>query len=219
MTTTLGLYLLIFAAALGALLARSRLAGHIMLGVAGLAGLFYGASQHGLLGTILPFLILIIAAVQASSGLIANRAAKFNAVEQKMLAGPLAGLGRAQARRLIDQGIWMDGRVGDVLIHEGAAAAQLYYIASGAADVHARGKLVGRALPGQLVGEATVLGEAAAIATVTLTEPSSFWCAQGRALNAYLAANPDARHVLEHGFNVSLREKLEAMNRAAAPAA
>jgi len=219
MTTTLGLYLLIFAAALGALLARSRLAGHIMLGVAGLAGLFYGAYQHGLLGTILPFLILIIAAVQASSGLIANRAAKFNAVEQKMLAGPLAGLGRAQARRLIDQGIWMDGRVGDVLIHEGAAAAQLYYIASGAADVHARGKLVGRALPGQLVGEATVLGEAAAIATVTLTEPSRFWCAQGRALNAYLAANPDARHVLEHGFNVSLREKLEAMNRAAAPAA
>ena len=219
MTAMLGLYILIFAAALGALLARSRLAGHIMLGVAGLAGLFYGAYQHGLLGTILPFLILIIAAVQASSGLIANRAAKFNAVEQKMLAGPLAGLGRAQARRLIDQGIWMDGRVGDVLIHEGAAAAQLYYIASGAADVHARGKLVGRALPGQLVGEATVLGEAAAIATVTLTEPSRFWCAQGRALNAYLAANPDARHVLEHGFNVSLREKLEAMNRAAAPAA
>jgi len=60
--------------------------------------------------------------------------------------------------------------------------------------------------------------ESAAIATVTLTQPSRFWCAQGRALNAYLAANPDARHALEHGFNVSLREKLEAMNRAAAPA-
>jgi hypothetical protein len=45
--------------------------------------------------------------------------------------------------------------------------------------------------------------------------PSRFCCAQGGALNAYLAANPDARHALEHGFNVSLREKLEAMNRAA----
>ena len=69
----------------------------------------------------------------------------------------------------------------------------------------------------QLVGEATVLGESAAIATVSLTEASRFWCAQGKSLNAYLAANPDARHALEHSFNVSLREKLDAMNRAAAP--
>jgi hypothetical protein len=215
MTWLLGLYIVIFGAALGALLARSRLAGHVMLGVAGAAGLAYGAYQHGLLGSILPFLILIVAAVQAFSGLVANRAAKFDADDNQMLSGPLAGLGRAQARRLIDQGIWMEGRAGDVLIHEGEPAAQLYYLASGGADVHVKGKLVGKANPGQLLGEATVLGEASAIATVTLTQPSRFWCAQGRALNDYLVANPDARHVLEHGFNVSLREKLEAMNRAA----
>ena len=215
MTLKLGLYVLIFAAALGALLARSRLFGHIMLGIVGIAGLAYGAMQHGLLGSILPFLILIVAGVQASSGLVANKAAKFSEDERAMLSGPLAGLGRAQARRLIDQGIWMDGRPGDVLIQESKAAAQLYFIASGAADVHVKGKLVGKASPGQLVGEATVLGESAAIATVTLTEPARFWCAQGRALNAYLAANPDAHHALEHGFNVSLRQKLEAMNKAA----
>src|SRR5262245_13653130 len=105
MTMMLGLYILIFAAALGALLARSRLVGHVMLGIAGVAGLFYGATQHGLLGSILPFLILIVAGVQAASGLLANQAAKFNADEQQMLSGPLAGLGRAQARRLIDQGM------------------------------------------------------------------------------------------------------------------
>jgi CRP-like cAMP-binding protein len=134
-----------------------------------------------------------------------------------MLDGPLAGLGRSQARRLIDQGMWIEGRPGEVLIREGEPAAQLYFIATGAADVHSRGNLVGRVVPGQLVGEATVLGESAAIATVRLTQPSRFWCAQGHALNAFLAANPDARHALEHGFTISLREKLEAMNRAAAP--
>ena len=89
--------------------------------------------------------------------------------------------------------------------------------ATGAGDVHSRGKLVGRVIPGQLIGEATVLGEAAAIATVSVTEPARIWCAQGRSLNAYLAANPDARHALEHSFTVSLREKLDAMNRAAGP--
>jgi hypothetical protein len=217
MTGMLGLYIAIFAAALGALIVRSRLANHVLLGIAGLLGLLYGFAAHGLLAMVLPFLILIVAGVQAASGLIANRSAKFDDDEKAMLGGPHAGLGRAQARRLFDQGMWMEGRSGEVLIREGEPAAQLYFLASGAGDVHSRGHLVGRIVSGQLVGEATVLGESAAIATVTLTQPSRFWCAQGRALNAYLAANPDARHALEHGFTVSLREKLEAMNRAAAP--
>ncbi len=172
---------------------------------------------HGFLAGVLPLLILLVAGVQVASVIGANQAAKFSPEEKAMLEGPLAGLGRAQARRLIDQGIWMDAREGDVLVKAGEPAAQLYYLAIGAGDVHSRGKLVGRVVPGQLIGEATVLGEAAAIATVTVTEPARIWCAQGRTLNAYLAANPDARHALEHSFTVSLREKLDAMNRAAAP--
>lgn len=219
MTVMLGLYVAIFAAALGALLARSRLVNHLMVGLAGGLGLVYGLWQHGLFAAILPFLILIVAGVQAASVLAANRDAKLNAEEQAMADGALVGLGKAQVRRLIDQGIWIEGRRGDVLIREGESAAQLFYLAAGTADVHSRGHLVGKIGPGELIGEATVLGEAAAIATVTLTQPSRFWCAQGRALNAYLAANPDARHALEHGFTVSLRQKLEAMNRAAAPTA
>jgi CRP-like cAMP-binding protein len=217
MTTALGLYIGIFAAVLIALIARKRLTNHVMLGIAGALGLLYGSTAHGMLGVILPFLILIVAGVQAASVYGANRTARFTAEEQAMLDGPLHGLGRARARRLMDQGIWIDGREGDVLIREGEPAAQLFYIASGGGDVHSRGNLVGRVGSGQLAGEATVLGESAAIATVTLTEPSRFWCAQGKSLNAYLAANPDARHALEHSFNVSLREKLDAMNRAAAP--
>jgi len=217
MTLTLGLYIAIFAAALAALLARSRLVNHLLLGLAGVFGLLYGLSAHGPLAIVLPFLILIVAGVQAASVLGADRAARFTPEEDAMRNGPLAGLGRAQARRLIDQGFWIDGRPGDILIREGERAAQLFFLASGSADVHSRGHLVGRIGAGELMGEATVLGESAAIATVTLTAPARFWCAQGQALNAYLAANPDARHALEHGFTVSLRQKLDAMNRAAAP--
>ena len=220
MTTALGLYIGIFAAVIVALIARKRLTSHLALGAAGALGLLYGITTHGMLGVILPFLILIVAGVQVASVVGANKAARFTSEEQEMFEGPLAGLARAQARRLIDQGVWIEGRQGEVLIREGEQAAQLYYLASGGAEVHSRGNLVGRIDRGQLIGEATVLGESAAIATVTLTEQSRFWCAQGKSLNAYLAANPDARHALEHSFNVSLREKLDAMNRAAAsPAA
>ena len=217
MSMALGLYLAIFGVLMAALLVRARLGNHILIGVVGAIGLVYGVWIHGFLAGVLPLLILLVAAVQVASVIGANQAAKFSPEEKVMLEGPLAGLGRAQARRLIDQGIWMDAREGDVLVKAGEPAAQLYYLASGAGDVHSRGRLVGRVVPGQLIGEATVLGEAAAIATVTVTEPARIWCAQGRTLNAYLAANPDARHALEHSFTVSLREKLDAMNRAAAP--
>lgn len=217
MSMALGLYLAIFGVLMLALLVKARLGNHILIGVVGAIGLVYGVWIHGFLAGVLPLLILLVAAVQVASVIGANQAAKFNAEEKVMLEGPLAGLGKAQARRLIDQGIWMDAREGDVLVKAGEPAAQLYYLATGSGDVHSRGNLVGRVVPGQLIGEATVLGEAAAIATVTITEPARIWCAQGRTLNAYLAANPDARHALEHSFTVSLREKLDAMNRAASP--
>ena len=219
MSMALGLYLAIFGLMLLALIVRARLANHILLGIIGGVGLVYGVWIHGFIAGVLPLLILIVAGVQVASVIGANQAAKFSTEENAMLEGPLAGLGRAQARRLIDQGIWIDAREGDVLIREGEPAAQLYFLATGAGDVHSRGNLVGRVVPGQLIGEATVLGEAAAIATVTVTQPARIWCAQGRTLNAYLAANPDARHALEHSFTVSLREKLDAMNRAAVPEA
>ena len=162
-----------------------------------------------------PFLILIVAGVQVASVFGANRAARFTAEEQEMFDGPLDGLARGQARRLIDQGVWIEGRPGDVLIHEGEAAAQLYYLASGAAEVHSRGKLWSGASSRPAGRRSDRAGRGRgdchrhphrAVALLVRARPE---------LNAYLAANPDARHALEHSFNVSLREKLDAMNRAA----
>ena len=217
MTVLVGLFIAMFAASLAALVARSRMANHLWLGVAGAIGLAYGLTQHGLFAAVLPTVILVVAIFQAANAFMANGAARFTEEEERMLAGPLAGLGRAPARRLLDQGLWLTGRPGEILTREGEQAGQLIYLDYGGADVRTRGRLVGRVGPGQLVGEAAVLGDTPATATVTLTAPSRFWCAQGKPLNAYLAANPDALHALEHGFTMSLRQKLEAMNAAAAP--
>ena len=214
MNLTLGIYIAIFAAVLLSMIVRSRLASQLLLGAAGALGIVYGWGAHGALAALFPFLILLVGGVQAASILSADRLVEFNEDERVMAEKALPGLERAQARRLMDQGFWMDGREGDMLIQEGEKAGQLYYLASGSADVRVNDRLVGQIGPGQLVGEATVLGETAAIASVALTQPSRFWCAQGEALNDYLAANPEARHALEHSFTVSLRQKLDAMNRA-----
>jgi len=216
MTATMVLFQATFLALLCAMLVRSVRANHALIGIAGATGLAVAASEFGAMAMLVPLLVFLVALVQVGSRLMADRRAKFSADEEAMLIGPLTGLTRARARHFLDQGFWMAGRAGDVLTREGEEVGQLYYIASGTAKVVSHGHTVGTLRSGQLVGEATILSADAATATVTLTEASRFWCAPAKTLNAYLAANDDVRHVLEHGFNQSLREKLQAMNRASA---
>ena len=214
MTATAVLFQATFLALLCAMLVRSVRANHALIGLAGIAGLAAAADQYGAMAMLAPFLVVTVAVVQVGSRLLADRRAKFSTDEDAMLAGPLTGLTRARARHFLDQGFWMTGRKGDVLTREGEQVGQLYYLASGEAKVVSGGRAVGTCRAGQLIGEGTILSPDAATATVTLTEASRFWCAPAKSLNAYLATNDDVRHVLEHGFNQSLREKLAAMNRA-----
>lgn len=209
------LFQAIFVALLLAMLVRSVRFNHALIGVAGVAGLVYAWAQHGAMALLAPLLVVIVAIVQVTSRLVADRRARFSPDEEAMLAGPLAGLSRARARHFLDQGLWLNGRSGEALTREGESAAHLYYLSSGKAEVVSGGRRVGFCHPGQLIGEGTVLSPDAATATVTLSEASRFWCAPAKTLIDYLAANDDVRHVLEHGFTVSLREKLDAMNRAA----
>jgi len=216
MTATTVLFQATFLALLCAMLVRSVRANHALIGIAGAAGLAIAAREHGAMAMLAPLLVTLVALVQVGSRLLADRRAKFSSDEEAMLTGPLAGLTRARARHFLDQGFWMTGRKGDVLTREGEQVGQLYYLASGEAKVVSQGHVVGTCRAGQLIGEGSILSPDAATATVTLTEASRFWCAPAKTLNAYLAANDDVRHVLEHGFNQSLREKLAAMNRASA---
>ena len=216
MTATAVLFQATFLALLCAMLVRSVRANHALIGLAGLTGLIYAMGQHGPMLLLLPFLVFLVAVVQVGSRLLADRRAKFSADEEVMLTGPLAGLTRARARHFLDQGFWMTGRRGDVLTREGEQVGQLFYLASGEAKVVSHGHVVGACRAGQLIGEGSILSPDSATATVTLAEASRFWCAPAKTLTAYLATNDDVRHVLEHGFNQSLREKLAAMNLASA---
>ena len=207
-------YLAIFVALLGAVLWRSPRGSLGLIAVAGVIGVGYGYATYGFYAVILPALVALVGGVQAASGLFAGRTARFERHEQPLRRGPFAGMNRAKARTLIDQGLWIDASAGDVLTREGEPVTHLHWIANGTAEVLVADTKSGSCGPGTLVGEATIFSEDPATGTVRLTSASKVWSIEAETLRAYAEAHPDVRQILDHGFTRSLAEKLDAMNRA-----
>lgn len=147
-----------------------------------------------------------------------RRAGRVDGEEKNIIDSLVAGLSVGRARHLIDQGLWLTGKEGDVLVTEGEPATHLYYLAEGEARVLSTGRQVGVCRAGDLIGELTVLSGEAASATVVLGGPARFWCAPAEALRPYLAAHDDARRAIDQGFAAALKSKLRATNRTIAEA-
>jgi Cyclic nucleotide-binding domain len=143
-----------------------------------------------------------------------RRRVSFTEDERKMLDSLVQGVSQNRARHLMDQGIWLTGKAGDVLTREGEPVSHLYYLAEGEAGVMIMGRRVNTCRAGDLIGELTVLSGENATATVILDGPARFWCAPAEDLRPYVEANEDVRRAMEHGFAVALKAKLRASNRA-----
>ena len=163
-------------------------------------------------------LLLLACLYLLGRNLYESRDVRFSAEEKGMLDSLVAGLSKTQARHLIDQGMWLNGKEGDVLTREGEPVEHLYYLAEGEARVMSSGTKVGTCRAGDLVGELTVLSGEVASATVVLTGPARFWCAPADDLRPYVEAHEDIRRAVEHGFATALKAKLRASNRTIAEA-
>ncbi len=163
-------------------------------------------------------LLLAACLLLLARGRLTGRTIAFTADEKNMVDHLVAGLSKSRARHLIDQGVWLTGKEGDVLTREGEPVTHLYFLAEGEARVMSGGKQVGSCGAGDLVGEVTVLSGETASATVILTAPARFWCAPAEDLRPYVAAHEDIRRAVEHGFAAALKAKLRASNRAIADA-
>jgi hypothetical protein len=144
---------------------------------------------------------------------------RFNSDELAMVRALFDELPTGRARHLIDQGVWLTGKEGDVLTREGEPVGHLYYLAEGEARVLMLGRQVGLCRTGDLIGELTVLSGESASATVILSTPARFWCAPANDLRPYVEAHEDIRRAIEHGFATVLKAKLRASNRTIAEAA
>lgn len=163
-------------------------------------------------------LLLLACLYLLGRNLYESRDVRFSPEEKGMLDSLVAGLSKTQARHLIDQGMWLNGKEGDVLTREGEPVEHLYYLAEGEARVMSSGTQVGTCRAGDLVGELTVLSGEVASATVVLKGPARFWCAPADDLRPYVEAHEDIRRAVEHGFATALKAKLRASNRTIAEA-
>ncbi len=187
------------------------------IAVASLAGLGFALGFAGDLGLAFWFFVmLVVAASMLFRYLMAERGSKFTPEEEALRVAFMTEMTRASARHLMDQGNWITGRTGEVLINEGEAISHLFYLHEGKADISLHGQHVGGVGNGDLIGDATALTGEPATGTVTLATDSRFWCVSAPKLRQYLELHPDARTVIERQINSALDRKLRAANAALA---
>src|SRR4051794_26985506 len=190
----------------------------LLIAAAAAAGLGHAIWVRDRISLVWMALLLAVSLAMLGRRYWSNRSVRFTDEEQAMLDRLFTELPRNRARHLIDQGLWLTGKAGDVLTREGEAVDHLYYLAEGEARVVSMGSQVGTCRAGDLIGELTVLSGEKASATVTLDTAARFWCARADDLRPYVEAHEDVRRAIEHGFATVLKSKLRASNRTIAEA-
>lgn len=126
----------------------------------------------------------------------------------------LSRLTKAEARLLIDQGTFIEARAGEELTREGEPVESLHFLVRGVGAVLIDNAIVGRVGPGDLIGEACLLPDARASATVRLADDHCrLWFVPRDRLTAFLTAQPRIAAELNAATSSALRDKLERANR------
>jgi hypothetical protein len=144
--------------------------------------------------------LLGLAVLILVAGVIAARGVRLTAEEQAMTGGVLKGVGRAQARHFIDQGYWLNGRPGEVLLREGEPVTQFCYLSAGEARVQMANRPIGFCRGGDVVGGLGFFSGEAAGATVVLVTPARFWCAPAERLEPYFEAHAHLRRRIQRNL-------------------
>jgi hypothetical protein len=208
-----------FALLIAAMLAPRLGPIRLLVAAAALAWLGRAVWTGDMVGAAWSGALAVLCLVLAGRKLWENGNVRFSAEELAMVRALFDELSTSRARHLLDQGVWLGGKPGDVLTREGEPVDHLYYLAHGEARVLSRNVEVGTCREGDLIGELTVLSGETATATVILTTKARFWCAPADDLRPYVQAHEDIRRAIEHGFATVLKAKLRASNRTIAEAA
>lgn len=209
--------LMIQAAALLLLLtvALARSASHLRLGIA-ICALIVGLAFAVVIGDPVSAVWAGVIAVTSLAIVLLARTrelrVRFSDEERIMAEQGLPRLARIKARHFIDQGLWIEGRRGEVLTREGEPVSHLFFLGAGRARILSGGVEIATFAGPGFIGEMTVLSQSGATGTVVLDQDTRFWCVSGDALRRLLAEEPELRVLLENSFASAVSEKLRLSN-------
>lgn len=198
---------------LAATLANTLLRLRIGIAVAGAAGMIAFAIGGEPVGALWAGLLALVSVGQILLVRSRENRVRFSEEERVLAESGLPRFSRTQARHFIDQGMWINGKPGEVLTREGEPVSHLFFLAVGSARViNGAVEIATFAAPGFL-GEITVLSRDGATGTVVLAEDSRFWCISADALRRLIAGDAELGTLLENSFAGAVSDKLRLSNR------
>lgn len=158
-------------------------------------------------------LLVLVNIIQITIEWLKNRSAKFSPEETQFVKERLHALSPAEARQVLSLGVWADGVVGTELAKQGTPVTHLAYLSTGQVEITFDAKKVGVCLPGNYVGEMSVLAGGPASATATVSETSRYWLISADQLRKLHSKAPKIAAALELGMAKDMRHKIIAANR------
>jgi len=159
-------------------------------------------------------LLVTVNIVQIAREWFIERRARFSVEEMQFVNARLSSLSKADARRFLNMGAWINGPTGAVLTTENQDVDLLVYLVKGRVDIFLNDKLVGACGPGNFVGEMSVLGHRPASATAIVAEPSRYWMIPSHRLRTLQISDPVLAGAVETGIARDLRTKIISHNEA-----
>lgn len=198
------------------LVARGRLVRLVVALLAGLELTFAIVEGDDQAALIWAAIVLGLALLILLVGMLAGGMARLSAEEQAMSSHLLKGVGRSRARHFIDQGYWLNGSQGEVLLREGEPVKQFCYLGAGEARVTMAGRAIGVCRDGDVIGGLGFFSGETSAASVVLSSPARFWVAPHERLKPYLDAHPELRNKIRRTMGEPPPEQPQALESATA---
>jgi CRP-like cAMP-binding protein len=142
-----------------------------------------------------------------------NIRAKFNSEEILFIKYRFPELSKADARKLLDSGKWIEAEKGTQLTVQGAPVSHLYYISQGGVDIFVDDHKIAVCGEGNFVGEMSILTDEPASGTAVLNRTLHYWGIEKSVLMDMVKANPAIAKELDASFSRNYRDKLLLSNK------
>lgn len=139
---------------------------------------------------------------------ILTHKSQLNPEERAFVEATVPGLGRIEARRLMNLASWGDGEPGMKLAEHGERNRNIYYLMNGSASVRVDGSTIAELGDHSFVGDMSLVTGDHATATVELIEPTRYVSFPVEPLNRLLQQDTEIRRHLKAALSGHLVGKL-----------